>query len=534
MTAKRTRIVAGTALVAASMLALTGCFGSLDGSDPNTESAEGTSFTAVQMNEITRVTGSQNPGSQLGMGLCEPLTGIEEDGTVFMRGAKSVESDDQKLWTITLEPGRTFSDGTEITAKTYVDTFNYIATGANGVPANYAYTQITGYNEINPAEGTAASGTELSGLKIVDDNTFTIDMITPNNDVPYMLSSLPFCPIPGDSLKDLAAYDKAPIGNGPYTLKSLDPQVEAVLVRDANYKGWVPEGAADTIMFRVYTDANTAYQDVVAGNVDVLRSLPPALTAQGQSTLGKDGLTPIERNTLETYVIWPTYLKDFPKEVRDAFSMIIDRDSISKDLFKGATMPARSLMPNSVAAYREDACGEVCAYDPDAAKALIEKSGFTGSIPLNYDSGNTTFASAALAISNAAKEIGLDVVPTPLPAADLGDRTNEYALDGPYLQLWGSSFPSASEWIASIFNDGNYRMQYENAEGLAAVTAAWGDGDEAAANAQWQKAEDLVFADGYIQPLYYQVMYIAHTKCMEPHAAGGDMQIYRTAVTCSE
>jgi peptide/nickel transport system substrate-binding protein/oligopeptide transport system substrate-binding protein len=529
MNRTKSRIAAGIVAVAACTTMLTGCFSSTS----QTSASGHTSFVAVNNGEIGRVTGAQNPGSQIAMAICEPLTGINEDGSVFMRGAKSVTSTDQRTWTVKIADGHTFSDGTPITAKTYVDTFNFVAAGKNAMPSNYAYEPIKGYDELNPASGKATA-TTLSGLKVVDDSTFTLTMKTANNDVPYILSQLAFCPMPESAFADPIAYDKKPIGNGVYTLESLDPQVKAVLKRDPKYKGWVPKGAADEITFRVYTDTNTAYQDVVAGNADVLRSLPPGLIAQGRNALGKDGLTAIKRNTLETYFTWPTYLdKKYPLAVRQAFSMIVDRETISKDLFKGATIAAGSLMPNSVSAYRADACGKYCMFDPTAAKELIKQSGFTGTIPLNYSADATTDAATALAVSNSAKAIGLNVEPKPVPAAALSDTINSYKLDGPVIQLWGSSFPSASEWIASVFVDSNYRLKYSNPVGQAHVTAAWAAPSQAAADAQWQKAEDGILADQVIQPLYQQVMYIAHTKCMVPHAAGGDMQIYRTQVICS-
>lgn len=529
---RRTTQLFATAAVTA--LAVSGC--GLDGSSSGTEGSGGgdRSITAVQITpagQIERITGPQNPGSQIGMGLCEPLTGIEEDGAVFMRGAKSVESEDQKTWTVEIETDRTFSDGTPITAQTWVDSFNFTALGSNGMTGNYAFVDIEGYDELNPASGTATTKT-LSGLEIVDDSTFTLTMSKPYNDVPYLLSTLPYCPMPESAFEDPIAYDKKPIGNGPYTLTTLDPQVEAVEQLDPKYKGWVPEGAADTISFKVYRDANTAYQDVVAGNVDVLRSLPPGLVAQAKKSLGEEGLTPIASNTLETYLTWPTYLhEEYPLEVREAFSMIIDRDAIAKNLFLGSSLGARSLMPDSVAAHRDDACS-TCEYDPDEAKKLIEESGFTGTITLSYDAASTTDGSTALAISNEARKIGLEVEPKPVAGAALAEKVKNYELDGPTISLWGSSFPSASEWIASILVDANYRLKYSDEVATTEVAAAWAAKTPDEATQHWQAAEDAILQDQVLQPLYYQVMYIAHTDCVAPASAGGDMQIYRSNVTC--
>lgn len=534
-----TRCATAVAAVSALAVTLSGC--SLNGSAST--AGQGTSHsstvTAVintgssPSRSIERITGAQNAGSQIAMALCEPLTGIQEDGTVFMRGAQSVESADQQTWTVKLAQGRTFSDGTPITAKTYVDTFNFVAQGANALPSNYAFVDIEGYDPLNPAEGTKATASTLSGLEVVDDSTFTLTMRRPYNDVPYLLSTLPFCPMPSTAFKDPTAYDRNPVGNGPYRLSKLDPKVEAVLDRVPDYRGWVPPGAAEQLVFKVFTDSNTAYQDVVAGNTDIMRSIPPGLAAQAKNALGGDGLTAIKSNTLESYVTWPTYLDaKYPKAVREAFSMVINRDAISKNLFLGSSKPARSLMPDSVGAYREDACGTSCRFDPQGAKAKLAEAKFTGSIPLLYAAENTTDASTALAISNEAKKIGLDVEPRPTTGAQLGDLTNNYQLTGPSIALWGSSFPSASEWIASIPVDANYRLKYKNPAVADEVSKAWAATSRDEADQHWQAAEDRIIADQVMQPLYFQVMYIAHDACLAPHSAGGDMQIYRTEITC--
>ncbi|MEW2350921.1 MULTISPECIES: peptide ABC transporter substrate-binding protein [unclassified Streptomyces] len=520
--------VAAVAVVAVST-ALTSC-GSLDGTSGS--DLRSGALTAVQMATIARITGPQNPGSQIGMALCEGLTRIDDAGKVHMDGAESVTSSDRVTWTIKVAPGRTFSDGTPVTAKTWVDSFNFTALGSHAMASNFAYAHVAGYPALNPAKGKAKR-TTLSGLKVTGKDTFTLTMDAPNNDLPYMLATLPFCPMPESAFKNPIAYDKKPVTNGPYVLTKLKPQFEAVVERRKDYKGWIPEGAADKITFRVYNDANTAYQDVVAGNTAVLRSLPPGLIAQGKNALGAEALTAVPRNTLETYITWPTYLdKKYPKEVRKAFSMIIDRDAISKNLFLGSSQAAHSLMPNSVSAYSPDPCGTTCSFDPAAARKLLDRSGFKGTIPLLYDSTDTTFAEAALAISNEAKRIGLKVEPQPRPTAALGADTNNYALDGPSLALWGSSFPSASEWVASIMVDANYRLKYTNPTASSEVAKAWAARSPAEADRHWRAAESSILSDQVIQPLYYQVMYIAHDPCLKPHSAGGDMQIYRTQITC--
>jgi oligopeptide transport system substrate-binding protein len=152
MTRLTTRIAVGLVAAAASATMLTGCLG-----QPASGADGATKLVAVNNGEIGRITGAQNAGSQIGMALCEPLTGIHEDGSIFMRGATSVESKDQTTWTVKVAKDHTFSDGAKIDAKTYVDTFNFVANGANALPSNFAFEQIQGYDELNPAEGAPTS-----------------------------------------------------------------------------------------------------------------------------------------------------------------------------------------------------------------------------------------------------------------------------------------------------------------------------------------------------------------------------------------
>jgi len=111
MTRLTTRIAVGIVAAAACATTLTGCLGQPSGG------ADGkTSLVAVNNGEIQRITGAQNAGSQIAMAICEPLTGIADDGSIFMRGAESVESKDQITWTVKVAKGHTFSDGTKIDA----------------------------------------------------------------------------------------------------------------------------------------------------------------------------------------------------------------------------------------------------------------------------------------------------------------------------------------------------------------------------------------------------------------------------------
>ena len=95
--------------------------------------------------------------------------------------AESIESEDNITWTITLKDGWTFHDGTPVTAQSFVDAWNFGAYGPNAYLSSYFFEPIEGFAEV---QGEDANGdeaitpdeapvTEMSGLEVVDDKTFT-------------------------------------------------------------------------------------------------------------------------------------------------------------------------------------------------------------------------------------------------------------------------------------------------------------------------------------------------------------------------
>ncbi len=62
--------------------------------------------------------------------------------------AETIETDDNKLFTVKLKKGYKFSDGTEVKAKNFVDAWNYTAYGPNGQQGGYFYEPIAGFADL--------------------------------------------------------------------------------------------------------------------------------------------------------------------------------------------------------------------------------------------------------------------------------------------------------------------------------------------------------------------------------------------------
>src|SRR5207342_1749736 len=62
-------------------------------------------------------------------------------------------------------------------------------------------------------------------------------------------------------------------------------------------------------------------------------------------------------------------------KMRKAISMAIDRDTIIKQIFNGARVPATGWVSPVVDGYKAGQCGESCTFDPEKAKALLAEAG---------------------------------------------------------------------------------------------------------------------------------------------------------------
>src|SRR5215217_4858447 len=160
-------MIAASAVLA---LSLAGCSAST--SDTDDADADPIRFAVEQPDSL--VPGNQFTSYNIVIAMFSPLTAIDDEGEITYVAAESVESDDATLWTVTLRDGWTFHDGTPITAQDYVDTWNYAAYGPNGWVNGAQLAGVVGYADLNPAEGAEPTASELAGLTVVDDLTFTV------------------------------------------------------------------------------------------------------------------------------------------------------------------------------------------------------------------------------------------------------------------------------------------------------------------------------------------------------------------------
>lgn len=125
--------------------------------------------------------------------------------------AESIDSTDSQNFTVKLKDGWTFSNGEKVTAKSFVDAWNYGAALKNNQKNAYFFQYIEGYDKVHPESGSASAET-LSGLKVVDDLTFTAKLTQKFSLWPDTLGYSAFVPCPRRSTTTTTPGSPSPSG----------------------------------------------------------------------------------------------------------------------------------------------------------------------------------------------------------------------------------------------------------------------------------------------------------------------------------
>jgi oligopeptide transport system substrate-binding protein len=465
---------------------------------------------------------SETEGGQVVDALFTGLVGYDPETSelVYDGVAESIESEDSKTWTIKLKDGWTFHDGTPVTSDSFINAWNFAANSQNAQGGSYFFANVEGYDDLQ-AEGDAAPvANKLSGLKRVDDTTFEVTLKDPFTQYPLTVGYTAFFPLPesffaGKEAQD--AFGKKPIGNGPFKADGeFQPGQGITLSRYEDYAG--DKAKADAVNIKVYTEVNTAYRDVQAGNLDIIDTIPPdAITTAPQEFRDRY----IERPSSSfQYMGFPTYDPRFSdKRVRQAFSMAVDREAITKAIFNGTRVPARSAISPVVDGSRENAC-EYCNYDPAAAKALLDQTDFDTSKPVelwfNAGAGHDEWVQAVG--NNLRENLGLEYqLRGDLQFAEYLPKLDAKGMTGPFRLGWVMDYPSPQNYLEPLYSTealppaGSNATFYSNPKFDDLVE----QGNRAENNEEaielYQQAEDVLLEDMPIMPMFFGLVQGAHS-----------------------
>ncbi|MEU6840792.1 ABC transporter substrate-binding protein [Streptomyces sp. NPDC046716] len=440
----------------------------------------------------------------------DPKTGEAKDML-----AEKIDTSDSQNFTITVKKGWTFSNGEKVTAKSFVDAWNYGASLKNNQKNAYFFGQIDGYDKVHPDSGSQSMD-KLSGLKVTGDDTFTVKLNQKFSTWPDTLGYAAFAPLPKVFFDDHDSYVQKPIGNGPYTVKSYQKGSQMSLRKWDKYPG---DDKAENagVDLKVYTDNNTAYTDLTAGNLDLVDDVPAAQLTNVKSDLdGRYINTPA--GIIQT-LAFPFYDADWNKadsdKVRKGLSMAINRKQITESIFQKTRTPATdwtSPVLGEDGGYKEGLCGEFCDYNPTEAKKLVKEGGGIpgGQVQIGYNADTGSHKEWVDAVCNSINNaLGNDKACVGSPTgtfADFRNKITDKKMTGPFRAGWQMDYPLIQNFLQPLYytdassNDGHW----SNKEFDSLVDKANAESDQAEAVKIFQQAQEVVRDNMAAIPLWYQ------------------------------
>jgi oligopeptide transport system substrate-binding protein len=520
-----TRTSKALGMVAIAALALTGC-GAGGGSNDGASQSAGdpnkviTAYNSEPQNPLLPANTNETNGGRVVELLFEGLRAYDPNGKPVNALAESIESPDAQNWTIKVKQGQKFTNGEAITAKTFVDSWNFAANSKNLQNNGFFFESIDGYEAVSAVTTTtsadgkktstpAPTAETMSGLKATDDSTLTVKLAQPEADWSLRLGYSAFYPLPSAALADPKTYGENPVGNGPYKFEKTGAWVHdqsIALVKNADYSG--PRAAKNGgVTFKFYTDPSPAYTDIQADNLDITDVLPSNATKTFATDFpDRNASKPVATNgTLNI----PGYNVNFQGEAgklrRQALSYAINREEITKVVFNGTRTPAKGFAPPVIDGFKENIPGsEVLKFDAAKAKDLWAQAEkiqpYDSSKPLqiasNTDGGHKEWIDA---VANGFKNnLGIQAEIQPFAKfAEVLNLRKSQSLPGLTRAGWQGDYPSLYNFLGPVWATGassNYE-KYSNPEfdkllkeGLAAKSTT-------EANDKFNKAQEILFKD---------------------------------------
>lgn len=338
-----------------------------------------------------------------------------ETGVAVPSLAERWETDDSRLlWTFHLRPDATFSDGSPITAGDVKFSLERLARMGNLSLAGVRLEDVAGYEEF---VGGAAEG--IAGIAAFDDSTLVIGLRSPREALPELLSSPLFGVVPRAVVEaDPFGFDEAPVGSGPFRFESSEgagrtagegaadggesaedragDAVDQDAAPDPAEGAEGPSGdgpgsggevarlvgregrtSVGIVTISTYESSRQAYQAFLDGGLD-WSVVPPDELAEAGERFGRDAMVPFDTQLLLGFDLSDPEMAD--PRFRIAISKAVDRGALLSSPLVGARALG-SLVPDTVPGSSTDGCGDVCAHDPDAARALVAEVFPDGTVP---------------------------------------------------------------------------------------------------------------------------------------------------------
>lgn len=258
---------------------------------------------------------------------------------------------DSKTWIFKLRENVNFHDGEPFTAEDVKYTFDTLLDPEFQAPSLALYDPI-------------------ESVEVIDEYTVQFNLSRP---YAPLLSNLELGIVPKHiAEKEDKSLSSNPVGTGPYKMVNWEKNSKISFEKNESY--WGGDSKVSKITYFIIPDNSTRVASLESGDIDFIHS--PLSPQDIERVKGNDKF-----NVVETQGLGFTYLNFNHQnellsdvKVRQAISHLIDKEVISKSIYRDMDTPALSPLIPASWAFTEDV--PVFGYDVEMSKKLFKEAGW--------------------------------------------------------------------------------------------------------------------------------------------------------------
>lgn len=501
------------------------------------------SLNPIAVNEIV--------GFHIGTQLFEGLVKFNQnDLSIEPAIASRWESNgDQTEWTFHIRPGIKFhpdacfpdGKGRTLTANDVKFCFDKLCT-SDPNNAQFDVTlkdRVAGANAAFESSAKTGKNTGVSGIKVLDDSTITISLITPQAGF-LNIMAMPGCWIYPKEALDKYGLDMRihPVGTGPFVLETMKEGEVVIMKKNPDYYRFDKDGNKlpylDGLKYTFIREKKAEILEFKSGNLDMVYRLPVEIFHEimGELEHAKERKTDFQilnSPAFNTHYLGFNCISNVfnKKEVRLAFNYSIDRRKIADFTIQGEGTAAIYGMVPYVEAFEKDGYKfkELKGYtfDPAKAKELMKKAGFPDgkgfpkvTLQINSSGGDRNILVAEVIQKMLKENLNVDVEINTVPLAE----HIEYVQSGKsdfFRFAWFADYPDPETFLTLFYGKHvptgaseksfiNY-FRFKNARFDSLFAASFKEPDKAKRYDLLSQAEQVVLDEAPFMPVFYDENY---------------------------
>lgn len=439
---------------------------------------------------------------------CESLVRINADNQPEPALAEKWDvSPDGKTYTFHLRKGVTFHNGKPVTAADVKYSWERALSPQTKSPTAVNYLDgVIGIKNLSPDKPAT-----LPGVVVVDDSTLTVTLDHARAYFPGMVaypSNSVLCKAEVEANGGLVnEKNLGKAGTGPYIFEKYTPGQSVTFIANPNY--WGGPAKMKRLTYSIIINPQTAYDDFRANKLDITSPSVQeyAQDRQNAALAPQYHLTPSAGVTyfVMQRVPQPIFAKT---DVRKAFALAIDRDSIVRVAYQGVGQRADGFTPPQLLNGQSEP--PAIPYDPAQAKALLAKAGFPDgkgfpTLTLTYVQGvDFNTKTAEIARNNLKDNLGITVN---LQEREAGQfyQDEEAGRMSFYLIGWYADYPDVQDFLSTTLLTGasQNHSKYSSPQFDALCRQADVEADPARRGPLYAAADKILMQDVGVLPIAF-------------------------------